>query len=63
MFYCVSKKKFTPLAGCEMKSMRTMFKTEMLIYQLKANLDEKILLVKGDLKRIFLLMQMNGTIE
>ena len=46
-----------------MKSMRTMFKNEMLIYQLKANLDEKILLVKGFLKRIFLLMQMNGTIE
>ena len=34
------------LAGCEIKSMRPIFKTEMLIYQSKANLDEKILFGK-----------------
>ena len=31
------------LASCEIKSMRLIFKTEMLIYQSKANLDEEIL--------------------
>ena len=31
------------LAGCGIKSMRPIFKTEMLIYQSKDNLDEKIL--------------------
>ena len=30
--------------GCGIKSMKPTFKTEMLIYQSKANLDEKILL-------------------
>ena len=37
---------FTRLSSCEMKSMRPMFKNKMLIYQSKANLDEKILLGK-----------------
>ena len=37
---------FTRLAGCEIKSMRPIFKTEILIYQSKANSDEKILLGK-----------------
>ena len=36
-------KNFTRLAGCEIKSMRPIFKTKLLIYQSKANLDEKIL--------------------
>ena len=36
-------KMFTPLAGCEIRSTRPTFKTEILIYQSKANLDEKIL--------------------
>ena len=31
--------------GCESKSMWPIFKTKMLIYQSKANLDEKILFV------------------
>ena len=39
----MSQKKFTRLAGCEIKSMRPIFKAEMLIYQSQANLDEKIL--------------------
>ena len=30
------------LAGCENRSMRPIFKNEMLIYQSKANLDVKI---------------------
>ena len=42
-FYLVSQKKFTRLAGCEIKNMRLIFINEMSIYQSKANLDEKIL--------------------
>ena len=34
------------LADCETKGMGPIFKTEMLIYQSKTNLDEKILLGK-----------------
>ena len=34
-------KKFTCLAGCEIKSIRPIFKTEMVIYQSKANLDDE----------------------
>ena len=30
------------LAGCEVKCMTSIFKTEMLIYQSKTNLDKKI---------------------
>ena len=37
------RKKFTRLVGCGIKSMGPIFKTEMLIYQSKANLDENIL--------------------
>ena len=37
---------FTRLAGRGKKTMRPIFKTEMLIFQLKANLAEKILLGK-----------------
>ena len=37
-----SKQKFTLLAGGWIKSMRLIFKSEMLINQLKANSDEKI---------------------
>ena len=44
--YRVSRKSSTRLMGCEIKSMRPIFKTEMLIYQSKANLDEKILFAK-----------------
>ena len=35
-------KQFTHLVGCEIRSMRPILITEMLIYQSKANLDEKI---------------------
>ena len=45
-FHRVSEQVFTRLAGCVIKSMRPIFKTEMLIYQLKANLDERILFGK-----------------
>ena len=44
--YLVSKKKIMHLAGCEIKSTRPMFKTEMFINQSKANLDEKVLFGK-----------------
>ena len=40
----MSKKKLRRLKGCEIKSMRLIFKTEMFIYQSNVNLDEKILL-------------------
>ena len=39
--YRVSQKKFTRLAGNGMKSMWSIFKTKMLIYQSKANSDCK----------------------
>ena len=63
MVFRVSQKKFTPLVSYEIKSLRPIFKIEMLTYQLKSNLGEKILFVKGDLKRKFLLMQMYSTFE
>ena len=34
-------------AGCEIKSVRPIFKTKMFIYQSKANLDEKTLFGKN----------------
>ena len=37
------KAGFKRLAGCGIKSMRPIFKTEMLIYQSNTNSDEKIL--------------------
>ena len=40
-------KKFIRLMGSGIKSMRPIFKTEMLIYQSKANLDEKFCLVES----------------
>ena len=39
----MSKKNVTRLARCGIKRMRLIFKTEMLIYQSKADLDEKVL--------------------
>ena len=45
-YYRENQKKFTRLAGCDLKSRRPIFKTESLIYQLKANLHEKILFGK-----------------
>ena len=43
IIYRVSKKKImTHLAGYEIKNMKPIFKTETLIYLLKANLDDKI---------------------
>ena len=42
----VSQKKFARLVGYGIKSIRLIFKTEMLIYQSKANLDEKTLFGK-----------------
>ena len=39
----VCQKLITRLPGCEINSMRPIFKTEMLIYKAKANFDEKIL--------------------
>ena len=41
--YRVSQKKFRCLEGCGIKSMRPIFKTKMLIYQSRVNLDEKVL--------------------
>ena len=38
------KEKFTSLAGYGIKSMRRLFKNEMLNHQSKCNLDEKILI-------------------
>ena len=43
----VSLKKFARLAVCEIKNMRLIFKTKMLMYQSKANLDEKNFFVKS----------------
>ena len=40
-------KKFKHLMGCYIKSMGPIFKTEYLIYQSKAKLDEKICLIKS----------------
>ena len=42
----VSQKEFTGLVGCGVKSMGPIFKTEMLLYQSKANLNEQILFDK-----------------
>ena len=44
--YQVSQKKFKHLVGCYIKSMGPIFKTELLIYQSQANLDEKLLFDK-----------------
>ena len=44
--YLLSQSKFTPLVGSEIKSMLLIFKTEMLSYQSKANLDEETLFGK-----------------
>ena len=41
--YQVSRKRFTHLAGCEIKCMRQIYKTEMLSCQSKASLDGKSL--------------------
>ena len=38
----IVKEKITRLAGCQVKSIRLIFKTELLIYQSKAKLDETI---------------------
>ena len=43
----MSPKKFRRLEGCGIESMRPIFKTEMLIYQSKGNLDGKFCLVKS----------------
>ena len=46
-FYLPGKsKKLIRLVGCGIKSMRLISQTEMLIYQSKANLDEKVLFGK-----------------
>ena len=42
----MNQNKFTRLTGFEIKSMRPIFRTKMLICQSKANLDEKILFGK-----------------
>ena len=44
--YRVNQKKVQAFGGYGMKSMRAIFKTNMLTYQSKANLDEKILFGK-----------------
>ena len=46
MKYRVSQKKFKRLVGCYVKRIGPIFKTELLICQSKANLDEKILFDK-----------------
>ena len=38
----MSPRKFTGLMGCGIKSMWPIFKTEILIYQSKTNLEVKI---------------------
>ena len=43
----MSQKSFRRLASCEIESTMSIFKTAMLIDQLKANLDQKILFGKG----------------
>ena len=45
-FFPGESKKFKRLAGYEIKSMRLIFKTKMLIFQSTANSDEKILFGK-----------------
>ena len=45
--YRVKEKRFTRLAGGEMKSTTPIFKIEILIYQLKASLDVKFLFGKS----------------
>ena len=40
--YRMSQKKFRRLEGCGIKSMWPIFKTKVLIYHSKANLDVKI---------------------
>ena len=42
----MSQKKFTPFAGCEIKSMRLTFKTKMLIYQSEGKVHVKFLFSK-----------------
>ena len=46
IIYGVCQKKFRLLEGCGIKSMRPIFKTKVIIYHSKANLDEKILFGK-----------------
>ena len=46
LYWVSIKKQFTCLVGCEIKSMLPIFKTRMLIYQSKTNLDVKILFGK-----------------
>ena len=46
LMYRVSQKKFSRLVSYGEKSMRPIFKSKMLIYQSKANLDEKMLFGK-----------------
>ena len=41
-----AKKKLTRFAGNGIKNMRAIFKTKMLIYQSKINLDERVLFAK-----------------
>ena len=38
----MSQKRFTHLVGCGIKSIWSIFKTKVLIYQSNADLDEKI---------------------
>ena len=49
MAYRVGQKEFKRLAGCEMKRMRLIFKTEKLIYQSKTNIDGKFCLVRSQI--------------
>ena len=41
MMCWLNQKKLTLLAGCGIRSTRLIFKTELLVYQAKANLDVK----------------------
>ena len=45
----VSQRNSARLAGCVVKSMRPIIKTKMFVYQIKANLVEKILFGKSHL--------------
>ena len=43
ILYWMNQQKFTRLAGCEIKRIRPIFRTKMVLYQPKANLDGEIL--------------------
>ena len=57
----VSQKRFTRLVGYGIKIVRPTYKTKTLIYQSKANLDEKIFL--GKKSHIFRTQQLENAVR